>query len=145
MDFEILPHTADIKIRAYGNTKEELFKNALIGMFQSVHPIAPHCHREDDRLICKELPEKHTIDISAPDQESLLIDFLSNALYLSDVYNQAYLDVTINELTSNHLNATVHGVAITWFEIVELKAVTYHDLTIKKHNNIWQVDIVFDI
>lgn len=145
MDFEILPHTADIKIRAYGKTKQELFKNALIGMFQSVHPIASECHRENDRLVCKKLPEKHIIDISAPDEESLLIDFLSNALYLSDVYNQAYLDATINEFSSNHLNATVHGITITGFEIVELKAVTYHDLNIKKHNDIWQVDIVFDI
>ncbi len=38
-DFEIIPHTADLKIRVYGKTREDLFTNALIGMFQSTRPM----------------------------------------------------------------------------------------------------------
>lgn len=145
IDFEVLPHTADIKIRAYGKTKKDLFRNALIGMFQSIHPIAPECRVIDNRVICFDLPERHTIKLKASDEESLLVDFLSEALYLSDVHNEAYLDVTIDELTEASINATLHGVAITGFEVVEIKAVTYHELVIQKIDDMWQADVVFDI
>ena len=145
IDFEILPHTADIKIRAYGKTKKELFRNALIGMFQVIHPIAPECSVKNDRVVCSALPERHEIELTASDEESLLVDFLSEALYLSDVYNQAYLDVIVHECTDRNISATLCGVNVTGFEVVEIKAVTYHELEIKQHNDVWQVDIVFDI
>lgn len=144
-DFEQLPHIADIKIRAYGHTKEELFKHALIGMFQVIHPHAKDCKIIKDRLVCSELPQKHSITVQSPDLESLLVDFLSEALWLSDVYNEAYLDVTIEQLGDTQVAAVVHGVTVTGFDVVEIKAVTYHDLAIKQVDGIWQTDIVFDI
>jgi len=145
IDFEILPHTADIKIRAYGKTKKELFRNALIGMFQVVEPIAAGCHSEHDRIVCEALPEHHVVELNASDEESLLVDFLSDALYLSDVYNEAYFDVVIHECTATFIKATLYGVKITGFSVVEIKAVTYHELAIQKHDDGWRVDIVFDI
>jgi SHS2 domain-containing protein len=33
--FEILEHKADLKIRVFGKTKEELFENAVVGMFEA--------------------------------------------------------------------------------------------------------------
>lgn len=145
VDFELLPHTADIKIRAYGTTKKELFRNALIGMFQAIHPIVPDCTVVNDRVICAALPECHPIELHASDEESLLVDFLSEALYLSDVHDQAYLDATIDELTDTYIKATVCGVNVTGFEVVEIKAVTYHELVIHKDDDTWHADIVFDI
>lgn len=144
-DFELIEHTADLKIRVYGASLQELFVNALKGMFQAIHPIAPSCNYQNDRLVCKELPKQHSIEISASDTESLLVDFLSEALYLSDRYNEAYLDLTIEKLTDTTMQAILFGVAIEGFDVVEIKAVTYHDLEIKKINSLWQVDIVFDI
>lgn len=145
IDFEMLPHTADIKIRAYGATKKELFRNALIGMFNSVQPLTDTCHVENDRVVCDELPVAHDVVLKSGDEESLLVDFLSEALYLSDVYDEAYFDADIHELTANIVKATVRGVHITGFDVVEIKAVTYHELAIKKNDDGWQVDIVFDI
>lgn len=145
IDFEMLPHTADIKIRAYGVTKKELFRNALVGMFQSVQPITDVCRIENDRVVCDELPMTHDIVLKSADEESLLVDFLSEALYLSDVYDEAYFDADIHELTANVVKATVRGVHIRGFEVVEIKAVTYHELAITKNDDGWQVDIVFDI
>jgi SHS2 domain-containing protein len=144
-DFEILPHTADLKLRAYGKTREELFRNALIGMFQSIGPQSKSCKHINDRLVCDKLPQTRTINIVSPDNTLLLIDFLSEALYLSDVYNEAYLDVTIDELNDTHVKATLHGIVVDRFDVVEIKAVTYHDIHIKQINGIWQADIVFDI
>jgi SHS2 domain-containing protein len=144
-DFEFIPHTADIKLRVYGNTLEELFKHALIGMFQSINPQSEQCSYRNNRTVCTALPINREIGVNAPDINALLVDFLSYALYLSDVHNEAYFDADIAKLTPTYIQATVKGVSITGFSGVEIKAVTYHDLEIKQVDDCWQTDIVFDI
>lgn len=146
-DFENISHTADLQIRVYGKTLKDLFKNALIGMFQSIKPNTQdeNCHYQEDRLICSDFTQGHNIDLTSTDLDFLLIDFLSEALYLSDVHNEAYLDIDIHELTHTKISATLKGIKITGFEVVEIKAVTYSGLEIKKENNYYITDIVFDI
>lgn len=144
-DFESLPHTADIKVRVYGKTLEEFFRHALIGMFQVIGPRIPGCKVVDERVVCDALPISHEVEVHAVDKESVLVDFLSEALYLSDVHNEAYLDAEIKEVDDVHINAVLHGVKVTGFEVVEIKAVTYHDLVVKQVDGVWQADIVFDI
>ena len=34
--YENLEHTADLKIRAFGKTKEEVFSNMALGMFENI-------------------------------------------------------------------------------------------------------------
>ncbi|MGE0009213.1 MAG: archease [Candidatus Babeliales bacterium] len=143
-DFEALPHTADLKIRVYGASLSELFSNALIGMFQSIEPVVPQCKIIDERVVCQLLPAHHTIKIASSEVDLLLIDFLSEALYLSDVHNEAYLAVDVHIFNERALEATIKGVPVKRFGI-EIKAVTYHDLKILKTNDGYQVDIVFDI
>lgn len=143
-DFEALPHTADLKIRVYGASLLELFSNALIGMFQSIEPVVPQCAIVHDRVQCDMLPAQHAISLSAPEVDLLLIDFLSEALYLSDVHNEAYLGVDIHSIDEHSINAVIKGVPVKRFGI-EIKAVTYHDLHIHKTGDGYQVDIVFDI
>ncbi len=144
-DYEILPHTADLKIRVCGKTIEDLFRHALIGMFQSIGPQARGCERLNNQLICAQLPISRPVSIQSHSKDELLIDFLSHALYLSDIYNEAYLDVTIHQLSATHVDATLHGIAIEHFDVVEIKAVTYHGCEIQQHNGLWTVEIVFDI
>jgi len=144
-DFEAIEHTADIKIRVYGASLRELFTHALIGMFQSIGPHANGCKMVDDRLICATLDRPREIQIVSPDRDALLVDFLSEALYMSDVYDEAYLDCTIHELTDTQMKATIHGIGVSGFDVVEIKAVTYHGLEIKQIDGVWQANIVFDI
>ncbi len=142
--FDILPHTADFKIRVYGKTLQKLFANACIGMFTSAGPQSEFCKQKNTELECVTLPQKHDIKVLSIDKEMLLVDFLSEALYLSDVHNEAYLAVDMHMWSETSLHATVRGVKVTRFDI-EIKAVTYHDLTIQKTLDGWSVDIVFDI
>lgn len=144
-DFELLPHTADIKVRVFGSSLAEFFRNAVVGMFQAVGPIIEGAHIENGRLVCDTLPVQRKVHIKSADVTSLLVDFLSEALYLSDVYNEAYLDATINAVNESEISATLCGAPVKGFEVVELKAVTYHDLQVQQVNGRWQADIVFDI
>lgn len=144
-DFVIIPHTADLKIRVYGKTLPDLYRNAMVGMFQSLKPIAPDCTYQGQRLVCQKLSVERPFGVDSPDQEALLVDFLSQALYLSDVHNEIYLDVDFSEFGPKDLMGVFKGVPITGMEESEIKAVTYHDLAIVQKNGLWQTDIVFDI
>jgi len=144
-DFEILSHTADLKIRVYGKNEKELFKNSLIGMFQSMKPISDKCRKENNRVICSNFDKKRYIEAESSELELLLVDFLSEALYLSDVNNEAYLDVDISYLSQIKINAVLKGIAISGFEESEIKAVTYNDLKIIHIDRVLCADIVFDI
>lgn len=146
-DFESISHTADLQIHVYGKTLKDLFRNALIGMFQSIKPITrdKNCYYKNDRLICENLTEIHDVNLTSINMESLLVDFLSEALYLSDVNNEAYLDADITELTDGKICARLSGIKISGFEVVEIKAVTYNDLKIEKQAGYYFANIVFDI
>lgn len=143
-DFEALPHTADLKIRVYGASLSQLFEHAVIGMFQSIEPVTPLCSIKNDRLVCKNFNTERSVTLTSPDIELLLIDFLSEALYFSDIYNEAYLKAVIHHIDERSVKATLYGVSVKRFGI-EIKAVTYHDLKIIKTDDGYQVDIVFDI
>ncbi len=109
-DFEQIPHTADIKIRVYGDTKQVLFANALVGMFQVLGPHIDGARKQGERVVCDSLPITRTIEVSASDQEALLVDFLSEAVYLSDVHNEAYLAADIENISYTAFREYVNGV-----------------------------------
>lgn len=132
--YAIMPHTADLRIRAWGATQKELFQSALNGMFES---IAPKWEKEAQTV-------QRAISIQSTDLNALLVDFLSEALQLSDVNNEAYTDIEIRSLTNTRLNGTLIGKPIAGFDL-EIKAVTHHGLDIKQVSGKWQAEIVFDI
>ncbi len=145
MDYELIPHTADLKIRAYGMTLEELFCNSMKAMFAAAHPLSKHISYTDEKPVIHKYNAEHRVVVHADDQELLLIDFLSECLYLSDVHNEAYFDTRFTTLSQTEVDTIIYGVAIDRFEIIEIKAVTYHDLELVQVNGIWQATIVFDI
>lgn len=134
MQYEILEHTADLKIRAYGKNLPELFSNMLKGMFEVCEPVI------DDKLSII----THEIKIQSQNLESLLVDFLSEALYLSDTNNEVYFEVEFKKMTEQELIGKLKGNKIKGLK-EEIKAVTWHDLKIEKINNKWQATVLFDI
>ncbi len=144
-EFELVPHTADLKIRAYGINLEELFKNALKGMFASIKPESPQIHYQHDVIDISKYTVEHKVVVQSDNLEQLLVDFLSEALYLSDTHDEAYFDAKFTSLENNYLEAIIFGVKITGFELSEIKAVTYHDLEIEQIDSLWVATLVFDI
>lgn len=133
--YEILEHRADLKIRVFGKTKEELFLNAIIAMAENMKPEI------------KENPEKvaREIRIKSPDLPALLVDFLSEVLYLIQVNKEIYTDVKFKKLTDNKLKAELVGQKVERFG-EDIKAVTYHNLDVhQKEDNSWEAVILFDI
>ena len=142
--YESIPHTADLQLRVWGKTLQELFKNALIGMSQSMQPKSRMCVLKGKKLECPDLPVTQKISVDAPDIEGLLVDFLNEALYLCDANNQLFLDVSFDTFSDTNLTGTLYGVLLDGIDL-EVKATTHHGLKIEKINDQYQADIVFDI
>lgn len=133
--FEILEHKADLKIKVFGKTKKELFENAMVGMFKGA---GYEKEAKSEKLKVK-------IKISSIDLPSLLVDFLSEILYLVETRKEVYEKVNFEKFKENEIEATLIGQKLKRMG-VHIKAVTYHDLEIKKgKNGIWQATILFDI
>lgn len=139
--YEILEHPADLKIRAFGKTKEELFFNALKGMTESLRPEMG------------EIPAKRKIKISSPDLGALLIDFLSEVLYLIQSNKEIYTNINFKKLTDPstssgqvaELKGIMTGQKVERFG-EDIKAVTYHSLNIhQKEDGTWEATVLFDI
>lgn len=135
--FEQVPHTADMTLRVTANSLKHLFEAALEGMFTISGPRYSNADRAPQ-------PRKDSVEISAKDTESLLVDFLSHALALSDIYNQAYIQAQIHSIDPTHISANLLGSPIDGFTI-EIKAVTFHGLHITQKEAVFQAEIVFDI
>ena len=114
-------------------------------MFASIKPKSPSIRYTNEEPTIAHFNVEHHVVAHSPDQEMLLIDFLSECLYLSDVHDEAYFDAQLSSLSTTELDSIIYGVKITGFEVVEIKAVTYHDLELEQIDGVWCATIVFDI
>ncbi|MDD1773655.1 MAG: archease [Methanomassiliicoccales archaeon] len=121
MRYERLEHTADSLIKAHGSTLEECFENAAYAMFDQM---------VDVRKV--EVKESVKIKAGGEDLDELLVNFLSELLYVFDtkklVLSEFKVSIKGNELTcaagGEHLDLKKHSPK------TEIKAVTYHMLSV---------------
>ncbi len=136
-EFEIVEHTADVGIKAYGKSLAECFENAAKGMFAII---------TDNSKI--DSVGEYRIELKSDSLEELLVDWLSELLFLNSAYNLVFGEFKVDLDEKNiRLNARAlgeeykrdkHGYG------VEIKAVTYHMLRIKKTYP-YEVQVLFDI
>ncbi|MBN1644877.1 archease [Candidatus Woesearchaeota archaeon] len=125
-NFEILPHTADGKFRAFGNSKETQFGNAVLAMFSYMFKI-----KEVKPKIKKE------VTASGKDEKALLYRWLEEFLVLLDT--DAFIPCKIDKIK---ISKTKQGFEITGSmfgdkigkhkHVGSVKAVTYSEMEIKK-------------
>lgn len=80
---------------------------------------------------------------TAPDQEALLVAFLSNLIYFAEYEKMGFNEFSI-QLQADELTAAMKGAPLTSINKI-IKAVTFHNLQIKKNKLGYEVDIVFDV
>lgn len=129
-----ISHTADVGIKVWGQSLEELFKNAVKGMVSIVL----------DRAFDKK-DEHIEIELSAPDNEDLLVDFLNEMLYKINVDNWIPSKADI-QVKDNELKGKIFGGKLRPDQeiAVEIKAATYHNIEIKKEEQ-YNTVIYFDV
>ena len=133
--YELIDHTADVGVKAYGSSVSEAFSHAAKAMFDLM----------TDESEIDEIGE-FTIELDAPDLEQLLVDWLSELLYIHDVDGLVFSRFEIS-LNKTHLSAKIFGESfnINKHKIgIEIKAVTYHMLTVQENPPVF-VQVLFDI
>jgi SHS2 domain-containing protein len=135
--FEIIDHTADIGIIAYGADVEELFSNAALALFSLI--TEPESIEEKSHLNLK---------VSSEDRDSLLVEWLNELIYFFDAKHILFNRFDIESLTHNELKATCHGEG---FDPLKhkikrgVKAATYHMLKLDKNSDGYKAQIILDI
>jgi SHS2 domain-containing protein len=135
-NFKFLEHTADIKFQAYGKDIEEAFENSALAMFNSMY---------NSKIKDK---EKFKIIVQGKDFESLLYNFLEELLFLLDSKNfflSKIKNIKINKRRLK-LEAEILGDDAKNYPIsLNVKAITYNQMFVKKQENKWITQIVLDV
>jgi SHS2 domain-containing protein len=135
--FHVLEHTADIGFEARGASLAELFANAgraLLEISIDTSRVAGH--------------DQVALDLRSDDLPSLLVDFLSELLYLVDSGRHIPTLIEVEDVSATRLVARLSGeprdlARHPWKLIV--KAVTYHGLEIGERDGAWHARVFLDI
>lgn len=136
--YEYFDVTADVGLRAYGETLEEAFQNAALAMFEvmtDTTKIRPSIKKE--------------VHITSEDPSALLYDWLDELIYLHDaeflIFNQFKLKISKRN-QEYVLDGTLWGETFNpdrHESREDIKAVTYHLMDIKEEDG-FKVQVILD-
>ena len=135
--YEIIDHTADVGIIAYGADVKELFSNAALALFSLI--------TEPERIEAKLHLD---LEVHSEGRDSLLVEWLNELIYLFDVKHILFNRFDIESLTHNDLKATCYGEDFDPMKHrikTGVKAATYHMLRLEKNGGGYKSQIIFDI
>ena len=137
LPYKIIDHTADLGIIVKGPDIKSLFILAAQAM--------------TDLMVKGEKSEKIAIRdvlIEGEDFPDLMVRWLGEILYLFEGENLIVDSIEINSINPMKLKSTL---TLTSFDpehhqvIREIKAVTYHQISVDKINDGWEARVIFDI
>jgi SHS2 domain-containing protein len=135
--FETFEHTADIGLIARGRTLQEVFANAASGLVDLT--VDPEGLREVTRM---------QITVSAGDREALLVAWLNELLYLLDTRRFLPRQSRITDLSDTALTAELVGDTVDPSRHAVrrmIKAATYHGLSLREANGLWEARVILDL
>ena len=135
--YHLIDHTADFGIQVSGSTSKDLFANAAEALFDvitEIDSLTGHdsCHME----------------VFGADWSDLMVNWLREILYLWNGKERLVKSANITSISEKKLSAQVvfdpydpdcHTVK------TEIKAVTYHQIQVKRTPSGWTARIIFDI
>jgi SHS2 domain-containing protein len=135
MSYEFLEHTADVKFRAEGLTKEEMFSSASEALNETI--------RGDIKILEQE--EKDFV-VEGRDSEGLLYNFLEEFLFLLDAESFLVSKIKEIKIDSNKLECVVVGDVVENYKFTnDVKAITYNDMFVKEKNGKFVCEVVLDV
>jgi SHS2 domain-containing protein len=127
-----IEHTADRELQVWGPDLVSLLKTAAEGMYFLL----------STKLASSPI-EVRKFEIAYVDRESLIVDFLSELLFIGEDEGIAFDDFDLR-IGANTLTIMAHGSPIQK-QGKEIKAVTYHGMQVIETERGLEVCIVFDV
>jgi SHS2 domain-containing protein len=133
--FEILEHTADVGVRAEGATLRDVFEQATLGLADIMGIYAPGAGDAEE------------IEVEAPDTGALLVDWLSEILWLHDSRDALLAGVEVVDVTETRARGRVVLVprAGSQADGTQVKAITYHQLEVVENVSGWRAQVFVDV
>jgi len=135
--FEYLEHPADIGVRVYGKTLNDLFKNAALALYDVFEPSIDNYSKRYKRKI---------VLISGTIGD-LLISFLNEILFLCVkshlIFEKFFINISHSN-DENKLECEMIGRKISAINR-EVKAATYHNAKVQRVDGYLYIDIIFDV
>lgn len=133
--YELAQHIADVRLLVSAPSLEELFRDAVRGMYAVMRGAPESGAQRVQRVIAVE---------DSADRTALLVDFLNEVLHRAHVGRELFDDVTFTRFEELSLEATLSGIAPATFD-EDVKAVTYHEAEVRLENGTWTTMLVFDL
>lgn len=135
MAHEELEHTADVKIRVVAPSIDALFEEAAIALMEVIY-----CGLEPG-------PVSYPLALDSDDHLSLMHDFLSELLYITDVEDFVISTADIS-IDGGHLEGELRGVRFDPRKHAggtEVKGVSYSGLSIRKEGENYILEVILDV
>jgi SHS2 domain-containing protein len=132
-----VPHTADVGFEVEGATLAECFERAALGLacaLVEVDGIVPRARRE--------------VAVVAEDRVALLHDFLHALLLLAQVDGFLVEGVEVTAIDEGAVRAVVEGEPLDPVRHRlhgEVKAVTWHGLSVERRGAAWRARVILDV
>jgi SHS2 domain-containing protein len=136
-EFHLLEHPSDIGIEASGPTIREAFEQAALGFTAVIADV--------DTI---EAVDERQVHVDAQDYENLLVRWLSEILYLYDGEDFLVKRVDIKSISPTRITAKLVGEKYEQEKHIlklDVKAITYHQLSIKMDIGTSTVRVFLDI
>ncbi len=132
MPFQIIPHTADVRLSVEADGFAALVSESLAALMMIIEGKG------------KGVSVTREVELSARDKTSLLVDFLNEVLALSHINREIYEVVRFEKVSETKISARLNGFRVDGFE-GDVKAVTYHEAEVVNENGKWSVNLVLDV
>lgn len=134
--YEVLSHTADTGIVAYGESPAQVFENAAFGMFDLVFDLSRVPAGEQCR-----------VDVEGESLGEMLVAWLSALLAEAEIRDLVFSSFSVEIFPEGRLAGVAAGAPIAGRELrgPPLKAVTYHDLAVEQVPAGWRARVIFDV
>lgn len=144
--YEIIDHTADIGIHAVGSDLEEVFIQAAKGMFDVMIESKANLIPAITVPVHIKISDAGKTGLKA--HEELLVKWLQELLYIFEMRHLVPTHFFIDRISDNELEGCVKGLKFDTtrhHSRSQIKAVTYHKLSLTKKEDGWHASVIFDI
>lgn len=137
LNYTVLDHTADLGMVVRAKTLEGLFEAAALSMI--------HIMLKVEKISSSIISP---LSIEGQDLPDLMVRWLGEILYLFEAERLIIVDANVQNLSKHGLEATVFAIPFqpqVHEVFCEIKAVTYHQVEVKKNNSHWETRVIFDL
>jgi len=133
--FQLIEHTADTGLVAYGHSLAEAFANVACGLFSIITEL-DQVREVKSRLVA----------VTSGDVEGLLFNWLNELIYVFEVEHLLFKRFDVYEFTENNLKADCWGETYDASRHqlkLGVKSATYYMLEVNREKN--TVQVIFDV